>query len=238
MSSGGGRGKAGISGGAIIVLLGIIALIVSGVAFKSIFKVVLIIVLIVFGLLICAVVLIVVLARKGSEDEEEKRAAAKAAKTGLFTDGLTDEEKEALQEGRKNLLDVRMAASKIRDMEVHASATELCNKVEHIFRTLKEKPGKIVDQRQLMKYYLPTTQKVLGRFASLETSGTLAEDASAKTKSFLTDMSAAMDKLYANLFDEDKLNMEVEMEAMTIAIKRDGLLPDGYAEELNKAVQE
>jgi len=35
-----------------------------------------------------------------------------------------------------------------------------------------------------------------------------------------------MENLYEGLFDNDKLNVTVDMEAMTIAIKRDGLLDD------------
>ena len=35
-----------------------------------------------------------------------------------------------------------------------------------------------------------------------------------------------MDKQYANLFEDDKLDMSVEMEAMTLACKRDGLIED------------
>lgn len=51
-------------------------------------------------------------------------------------------------------------------------------------------------------------------------------DMPAKVTNYLNDVRSAMDNLYEGLFDNDKLNMEVDMEAMKLAIMRDGLLND------------
>ena len=40
----------------------------------------------------------------------------------------------------------------------------------------------------------------------------------------LENIKSAMDKQYQNLFEDDKLDLTVEMEALALACKRDGLL--------------
>ena len=43
---------------------------------------------------------------------------------------------------------------------------------------------------------------------------------------YLQDIHVALEKQYQNLFEDDLLDLTVEMEAMTMACKRDGLLTD------------
>ena len=54
----------------------------------------------------------------------------------------------------------------------------------------------------------------------------LTEEINRKVTDYLVDIREALQKLNTKLFDNDKLDMSVEMEAMTIAFKRDGLLDD------------
>lgn len=46
----------------------------------------------------------------------------------------------------------------------------------------------------------------------------------------LGNIKSAMDKQYQNLFEDDKLDLTVEMEALTLACKRDGLLDSDAAD--------
>ena len=43
---------------------------------------------------------------------------------------------------------------------------------------------------------------------------------------YLEDIKAALEKLNTKLFENDKLDMSVEMKAMSIAFQRDGLVDD------------
>ena len=78
--------------------------------------------------------------------------------------------------------------------------------------------------RQFLNYYLPTLASILSKYAHLEESGVPAEEEARRTQEFLQDIGGAMDKLYAGLFDDDKLDLAVEMETLTLACKRDGLI--------------
>ena len=77
-----------------------------------------------------------------------------------------------------------------------------------------------------MNYYIPTLGKVLEKYDRLEDSKTATEEVTENVVKYLTDVKAAMSKLYENLFESDKLDMSVEMEAMMMAVKRDGLIED------------
>lgn len=59
-----------------------------------------------------------------------------------------------------------------------------------------------------------------------------------KIISYLANVQKALDKQYSNLFDDDKLDMTVDMEAMTIAIKRDGLLDEDDFKKMEAAKEE
>ena len=47
-----------------------------------------------------------------------------------------------------------------------------------------------------------------------------------KVRNYLNDVDKALKKFYTNLFEDEKLDLTVEMEAMTMAVKRDGLITD------------
>ncbi len=49
---------------------------------------------------------------------------------------------------------------------------------------------------------------------------------SARVINYLKDVDKALDKFYQKLFEDEKLDLTVEMEAMTMAVKRDGLITD------------
>ncbi|MBR3125876.1 MAG: hypothetical protein IKF42_10735, partial [Mogibacterium sp.] len=51
-----------------------------------------------------------------------------------------------------------------------------------------------------------------------------------KVLTYLTDIKVALEKLYKSLFDDDKLDLHVEMEAMKMAMKRDGLISEDETE--------
>ncbi|MBQ4340830.1 MAG: hypothetical protein IJC41_07515, partial [Firmicutes bacterium] len=47
---------------------------------------------------------------------------------------------------------------------------------------------------------------------------------------YLKDIKIALEKLYKSLFDDDKLDLHVEMEAMKMAMQRDGLINNDETE--------
>lgn len=131
-----------------------------------------------------------------------------------------------LSKGRTNLMELRSLAVRIRNQQVRAVSIEICETVERILRTLKEQPEHIPSVRQFFNYYLPTLGSILSKYVRMEKSGLPEEEMTKNAISCLNNIRTAMEKQYKNLFDDDVLDLTVEMEALTLACKRDGLLED------------
>ena len=115
---------------------------------------------------------------------------------------------------------------RIRSNEIRSLSNQICATAEKILKTLKEKPDSIPAQRQFFNYYLPTLGSILTKYLRVEKSDVPSQNMEENVVSYLKDIKNAMDKQYENLFENDILDLSVEMEAMTIACKRDGLLSD------------
>ena len=131
---------------------------------------------------------------------------------------LSPEQEEVLKKGRSNLSQLRIMAMRVRSTPIRS--------VEKILNVLREKPESIPAVRQFLNYYLPTLGEIITKYERVERSGVDLQDMTAKVSEYLDKIAAAMDKQYENLFQSDFLDMTVEMEAMTMACKRDGLLSD------------
>lgn len=139
---------------------------------------------------------------------------------------LSPEQEEILKKGRSNLSQLRIMAMRVRSTPIRTKATAICGSVEKILNVLREKPESIPAVRQFLNYYLPTLGEIITKYERVERSGVDMQDMTAKVSEYLDKIAAAMDKQYENLFQSDFLDMTVEMEAMTMACKRDGLLTE------------
>lgn len=137
---------------------------------------------------------------------------------------LTDSERDALEKSGRVLEELRVGVDEVEDGEVKAAAEDVCRRIERILKTLRKQPDEISNARQCLTYYLPTLRDVIARYLTLESAGTLSDGMVEKTLKFLGQVREAMDKQYESLFDNEALDLSVDMEAMRIALKRDGLL--------------
>lgn len=134
------------------------------------------------------------------------------------------ERDKTLAKGRTDLVQLKGLVMQVKNTEVSALGNGVCASMEQIIKTLKTQPENVSSMRQFFNYYLPTTASILTRFVKVEQSGVDMGDMAENAVSCLKDIKSAMDKLYKNLFDDDILDLSVEMEALTLACKRDGLL--------------
>ena len=138
-----------------------------------------------------------------------------------------------LAQGRADLLELCQLALRVKNQEIRASSESVCHVIQQILGALKEQPEDIPKARQLFSYYLPTLGGILQRFIRLEQSGVPAADATGKVISCLDSIQAAMEKLYASLFDDDKLDLAVEMEVLKQCCKQEGLLEENTVQTQN-----
>ncbi len=139
---------------------------------------------------------------------------------------LTGEQEEILKNGRAHLTEIRRQITHIGNIPIRTVSGKICDEADKILRTLRKKPDIIPRVRQFLNYYLPTLSSILEKYVRLEQNGVVAEDISDNTLEHLIDIKHAMEAQYRALFDDDKLDLTVEMEALKIACLRDGLLTE------------
>ncbi len=184
-------------------------------------------VLILVLLIVFVVVVIISVSRdgkktdpKGSANEDKTQNSEGAGRQ------LTADEQAALKKGSHNLLELRKLATNIKDTGVKRGSNEICKLFERTLQILKQKPDQISNARQCLNYYIPTFGEIMEKYQRLESNDALTEDMNAKVMKYLEDIKAALEKLNTKLFENDKLDMSVEMKAMSIAFQRDGLVDD------------
>lgn len=131
-----------------------------------------------------------------------------------------------LSKARGDLMELRRVQVKVKNREILSLCREITDTGDKILAALKQKPEAVPDARQFLNYYLPTLAKILASYVHLEESGSMTEELQNSTVTHLGEIRTAMEKQYANLFAEDQLDLSVDMEALTLACKRDGLLED------------
>ena len=202
------------SASGILAVVGIVGCAALYFVSKSLFPELASFILIVLGVVVALLVILVVGVGYLAFRKPEKKPGEVAA----------EELNDALSKGRSSIMEVRRLAMRIKDPKVRSLSDEICGSADKIIRTLKDKPENISQIRQSFNYYLPTLASILSKYVRLEESGVPDVGMAEKTVSFLEDINSAMDKQYASLFDDDKFDLAVEMEALTVACKRDGLL--------------
>ena len=226
---GGSSGAGGIIG-IIVAVIAAAALIFTGVRFPSIFTVVLWILAAVAVIAVVIIVFIIVLGNKAGSSNGEKTIKNSRGET------LDADQSSVILGGREQLMEIRRMLVRLHNTAIRTSGNEVCGVIDKILQTLKDKPEKIRGMSQFLNYYLPTIKDVISHYQYLENNGVVTGEKGTgetgeKVVAFLTDTKTAMDRQYNNLFNSDKLDIAVDMEAMTINLKRDGLLDDSGFEQ-------
>ncbi len=170
--------------------------------------------LLVFGgivviLIVLLVVVVMYFALRKPKEEEGKPAVRDITKI--------------LSDGRANLMEIRRLAMKIGNRQIRDGVEEICKEADKILKTLREQPEDIGQVRQTLNYFLPTLKTILTKYGRMETGKALTPELTQNTITCLTDIRSALEKQYKNMFEDDRLDLTVEMEVLAIACKRDGL---------------
>lgn len=198
--------------GLIAIALCIGVLIAAKMYFPSLFTVLLWIVGIIIVLILALVGAVIYFAfRKPKENERD----SDKAKTNLV-----------ISEGRNKVMSIRRSCSAVRNTEIKNTGIKVCAQAEKILEVFRKKPELIAKNRQFFTYYIPTFGSIIEKYEELEKNGICAKDMTEKVFEHLCGIKIAFEKQYKSLFTGDMLDLTVEIEAMTIACKRDGLISE------------
>ena len=200
------------AGGIIAIVLCIGALIVAKMFFPSLFVLMLWIIGIIIALIIILIGAVIYFAFKKPKEGTEEAEKSKASMV--------------LSDGRTKIMGVRRNCTNIKNTRIKNAGIKVCAIADKILGVLRQKPDLIPKNRQFFTYYIPTLGSIIEKFERLEKNGISSKDTEEKVLEHLNDIESAFNKQYKSLFAGDMLDLSVEIEAMTIACKRDGLLTE------------
>lgn len=184
------------------------------------------------------IVAVIVKGVKGDGKETASRPAVNVKTHGVnsgstanATRPLTPEERQALSGANSDLVALRAMSARIKDKEIADLFNNAANVISDILKALKTDPDDIKPAHRVLSYYLPSLRIMMEKYLRLEASGTDMGDTPEKLKQHLKEIAEALGKQNANLYSNDKLDLTVEMKAMSMALKRDGLIGDDIASQ-------
>ena len=139
---------------------------------------------------------------------------------------VLDEVRSKVQSGKKELMALRRMSMEVKNSEIRKLSTDICVVIDKIFRNLNENPDALDSLSSFFNYYLPAIRKILEGYAKLEANTVPSEEVKNHVIVCLSDIKTAMENKRDNMFDDEILDLTVEMEVFTQMCKRDGLLPD------------
>ncbi len=218
-----GNKKSGLFGlVAVIVAFFILKNLIPALAVLSVWVIRLAIV----GFVILLAAIIISGIKSGSKEDPTVNSSSKNAEGEVRA--LSSEERQALNEANSVLVQIKTAAAKVRDDEIRRKTADISTVADNILKVLKKNPDAIHPTRRVMNYYLPTLKEIIDKYYKLEQSGTDLSDMPKKVKTHLDEIKGALDKQYNNLFDGTKLDLTVDMKALSVSFKRDGLVDEDF----------
>jgi hypothetical protein len=138
-------------------------------------------------------------------------------------DAQTD---QLIAEARTMLSSFHVLEEQIEDKTVSGHIIRIEKKCAQILSRLKEQPALLSQLRTFLRYYLPTTHKLLEARAAIEKSGMSSENARLvceRTDRVLPEIERAFGKQLEALDKHRYMDIQVEMDVLEGMLKADGL---------------
>lgn len=133
---------------------------------------------------------------------------------------------QLLKEAREALVAIRAANDDIADTKISTCIEGIESSCIAILSRLEQEAALFGQLRTFLRYYLPTTRKLLAARAALEQSGARGESElriMARTDRVLPEIQSAFEKQLEALDKHRYLDLQVEMDVLEGMLKSDGL---------------
>lgn len=132
-----------------------------------------------------------------------------------------------IADGRARLERLKAANAEIPHPGITRSLDRMTRAGEQIFRELGRDPGKVTLVRRFMNYYLPTAEKLMEQYKLLNATQVKGENiasAMGRIESSVGMIADAFDKCADNLFKDDEMDIDAEIQVMKTMLTGDSLL--------------
>ena len=170
-------------------------------------------------------------ARRAKEEAARKAQAARPAKEPET--GESDDCESVIREGHAALRSIRHANSLIPDPALSAQIDSIEQSCSQILTILEQRPTLLPQLRTFLRYYLPTTLKLLDARARLENTANTPKAREVRTR--ISEALGVIDKAFqrqVEALDEYRfIDLESEMDVLRDMLRSDGLVDDAQREE-------
>ena len=170
-------------------------------------------------------------ARRAKEEAARKAQAARPAKEPET--GESDDCESVIREGHAALRSIRHANSLIPDPALSAQIDSIEQSCSQILTILEQRPTLLPQLRTFLRYYLPTTLKLLDARARVENTANTPKAREVRTR--ISEALGVIDKAFqrqVEALDEYRfIDLESEMDVLRDMLRSDGLVDDAQREE-------
>ena len=145
--------------------------------------------------------------------------------------GLSDDVKEVLETGNRYILEIRQCNNHIPGLEISQKISRIELIVQKIFQHIEQHPENIPDIRKFMKYYLPTTIKLLKAYKELDQQPIQGENiinSKKEIENTLDTLNFAFEKLLDNLFRDTAWDVSSDVTVLENLLAQDGLTEKSF----------
>ena len=169
---------------------------------------------------------------KNKQIEQEKQAIAETAKqqeaqkAQQAQDALPDDVKQMIAEGQTYVDQIKKANEAIQDEEVSKKLDGLETVTTKIFKYVEEHPDSASETKKLMKYYLPTTIKLLNSYQQLNDHPVEGQNTDASKKQIedtLDTLNQAFARLFDNLYQDTSMDINADISVLNTLLAQEGL---------------
>lgn len=159
-----------------------------------------------------------------STRKSEKESSGKAQSKVVDEDRTPEKEEDPHKAVMEQVRAISASLYQICCMDIRNAGMRILRIAKDMIREKYEGKKECKGYAQFERYYLPTLRKTVDNYSGMEQKGMTDLKIRADMISYLQSCEEAFSRLYSSMFSDDILNMEVQMEAMNITMKRDGLL--------------
>lgn len=136
-------------------------------------------------------------------------------------------EKSIVEEGRTYLAKIHEANEKIEDENMTEKLNTMEDIVRRIFDRVDKEPSSSDELRRMMKYYLPTTVKLLNAYIEIGGQPSYGDNNVAKSKKeiegTLDMINEAFGNIFDNMYEDTAWDISSDISTMKTMMKQDGL---------------
>ena len=175
------------------------------------------------------------LAKQDSKRASEKEASQKAA--SAREQELPEEVRTVIREGREYLRQIKESNDAIPGEEISAKISRLELVIERIFDRVEQHPDLVEELRRFMKYYLPTTVKLLKAYEELdrqEVQGPNIQKSKKEIENTLDTIHQAFENLLDSFFEDTAVDISSDISVMQTLMAQEGLLGGSMKEQMKE----